>query len=140
MKMLFLLLILFSTNVLIAQKVVDAQVPTAAKAAFSKAHATAAGRWEREGANYEVNFKEGGKTMSCVITKDGTIQETETTIAINALPAAVKNYVAQHYKGAAIKEAAHLVKGDGATMYEAEVQGKDLLFNETGEFIKADKE
>lgn len=139
MKHIFLSLLLVGAKAMNAQNIAGAQIPQAAKTAFSKAHAHASGSWEREGANYEVNFKEASKTMSCVITKDGTIQETETDIKVSELPAPVKTYVAQHYKGVAIKEAAHIVKGDGETMYEAEVQGKDLLFSEAGKFIKAQK-
>jgi len=140
MKKIMLLLILFAAKNGLAQKVATAQVPAAAKAAFSKAHTVATETWEREGANYEVNFKESGKSMSCVIDKNGTILETETDIAVKDLPQAVRNYVAQHYKGVVIKEAAHIQKNDGTKWYEAEVNGRDLLFNEAGVFTKSVKD
>src|SRR5438270_8709954 len=130
MKKIFLIMLFFAAKAALAQKIAEAHVPAATKTAFSKAHKGAVGMWEREGTNYEVNFKEHGKTMSCVIDKNGTIQETETDIAVNDMPQAVRDYVAQHYKGTSIKEAAHIVKGDGAKLYEAEVNGQDLQFKE----------
>ena len=140
MKKVFFLFLVFAAKATWAQKLTETQVPKAAKAAFSKAHAGATGRWEREGMNYEVNFKEGGKTMSCVIDKNGTIQETETDIAVHDLPQTVRDYVAQHYKGSSIKEAAHLLKNDGTKLYEAEVNGRDLQFKEDGTFVKSVKD
>ncbi len=140
MKTIFLLLMFFATKATLAQKLTEAQVPAAAKNTFSKAHSKAAGHWEREGANYEVNFKEGGKSMSCVINKNGTIQETETDITVNELPKAVQTYVAQHYKSSSINAAAHIVKAGGEILYEAVVNGRDLLFKEDGTFVKSVKD
>src|SRR5436190_6126820 len=91
------------------QKLKESQVPAAAKAAFQKQHPATKASWEKEGKNYEVNFKEGGKTMSSVIDKSGTILETETDMAIKDLPQSVQDYVKDHYKGAKIKEAAKIV-------------------------------
>ena len=140
MKKVFLLLLLFAAKATLAQKLKAADVPAIAKASFSKAHAGAAGTWEREGTNYEVNFKEDRKTMSCVVDKNGTILETETDMRVHDLPQTVQDYVAQHYKGNPIKEAAHLVKNDGSKLYEAEVGGQDLLFKEDGTFVKRVKD
>lgn len=118
------------------KKHASVQAPAAAKEAFMKAHPNTTGSWEKEGSNYEVNFKEAGKTMSCVITAKGDILETETDIAVNELPAAVTNYIARHYKGLKVTEAASIVKADGSTVYEAEINGKDVLFDAAGNVIK----
>lgn len=133
-------ILLLGAKSVFAQTSETGSAPAAVKTAFSIAHPGAVGKWEKEGANYEVNFKENGKIMSCVVDKSGTILETETDIKVSALPASVQTYVTQHYKGAAIKEAAHIVKASGETMYEAEVAGKDLMFSQDGKFIKTDKE
>ena len=118
----------------------DIKVPPAAKQAFAKAHPGATGKWEKEGVNYEVNFKENGKTMSCVIEPKGVILETETDIAISELPASASAYVKDHYKGAVIKDASAIVKNTGEMIYEAGVAHNDILFDKTGKFIKVVKD
>lgn len=132
---------LIATLAVIAQKNIAASVvPAPAKAAFAKAHPNVAGKWEKEDGNYEVSFKEGGKNMSCVIDKSGSIQETETEIAVSELPAPVAAYLAMHYKGIKVKEAASIVKKDGKTVYEAEIKGKDVLFDAQGNLVNTKKD
>ena len=96
-------------------------------------------KWEKEDGNFEANFSKDGKTMSATFNAKGAWMETETDIAIKDLPASVSSYVKEHYSGATIKEAAMLKtpKGD---MYEAEVKGKDLLFDMNGKFLKEEKD
>jgi hypothetical protein len=54
------------------------------------------------------------------------------------LPAGVTNYVHSHYPGMKITEAGKVTDAEGKTRYEAEVKGKDMLFDENGNFIKFD--
>ena len=122
------------------QKLNESQVPTAVKASFQKQYPNVKAGWEKEGKNYEVNFKQDGKTMSSVIDKTGTILETETDIAIGDLPASAQAYVKSHYSGAKIKEASKIVKANGEINYEALVNGKDVMFDTNGKFIKVAKE
>ena len=77
-----------------------------------------------------------GKHLSLVIDAKGTVLETETTIAVSSLPESVRSYVTKHHAGKSIKEAAEIVDAKGQKRYEAEVGGKDLLFDEKGGFIK----
>lgn len=119
-----------------AQKLQEANVPVAAKSAFQKQYPNIKGGWEKEKENYEVNFQKDGKVMSSVIDKNGTILETETDIKVSALPSSVQTYVKDHYNGAKIKEAAEIVRANGEKNYEAEVGGKDVLFDINGRFLK----
>ena len=73
--------------------------------------------------------------MSATFDANGVLKETETDIKVAELPAPVSKYVATNYKGATIKEAAIITRGDNK-MYEAEVKGKDLLFDVDGKFLK----
>jgi uncharacterized lipoprotein NlpE involved in copper resistance len=123
-----------------AQKLKESQVPSATRSAFQKQYPGTAAKWEKEAGNYEVNFKHGGKTMSAVIDKNGTIVETETDIAVTELPQSAREYVRQHYKGSTIKEAAQIVKQNGEVNYEAEVKGKDVIFDANGKFLKEAKD
>ena len=138
MKKYFLniLALIFLSLAASAQKINEDKLPAATKEAFSQKYPDILGKWEKENGNYEVNFKKEGTTMSAVIDAKGAILETETAISIKELPAGVESYIKSHYKGAAIKEAALIVKASGETMYEAEVNKKDILFDVNGKFIK----
>jgi hypothetical protein len=45
-----------------------------------------------------------------------------------------------HYSGAPIKEASKIVKTNGEVNYEALVNGKDVMFDSNGKFIKVAKD
>jgi hypothetical protein len=46
----------------------------------------------------------------------------------------------QHYPGIAIGEAARITKANGETNYEAEIKGKDVVFDAKGKFLKEEKD
>lgn len=123
-----------------AQKLAASKVPAAVKASFAKDHPGAIAKWEKEKGKYEVNFKNKGNTMSVLYEANGTMTESEMDIKISDLPAAVLAYVKEHYKGKTIKEGAKITKADGTVNYEAEVNGKDVMFDANGKFIKEAKD
>jgi hypothetical protein len=135
--LLFLSAALLLSSAVHAQKVAAAQVPAAAKATFQAKFPTVKSvAWEKENTAYEAGFKLNGKTMSAVITPAGMLQETETDMRINELPAAVRATLSRDYKAYKVNETATIVKADGSTVYEAEVSkaGKkqDVLFTADG--------
>lgn len=113
--------------------------PAAVKTSFEKAFPGASKvKWGKEGTDeFEAEFVKGGKEYSAVFDSKGTLKETEEEIKPDALPAAATAYLAQHYKGTAVKEAAKITTPAGVVTYEAEVNKKDLLFDASGKFIKA---
>ena len=123
-----------------AQKLDAAKVPAAVKAAFAKQYPGVTATWEKENGNYEVNFKQNSNTMSALYTANGTLTESEMDIKITDLPATVLAYVKEHYKGKTVKEAAKITKADGSVNYEAEINGKDVIFDANGKFIKETKD
>lgn len=135
MKQLLLAVTMLSTFGCMAQV-----APVAVKNAFTQHFpGITVKKWDKEDGKYEANFTKDGKTMSALFDANGTLEETETDIPISQLPAAVVAYVQSNYKGATIKEAALIVRGT-AKLYEAEVKGKDLLFNEQGTFVKEESD
>jgi hypothetical protein len=119
-----------------AQKNNSTQVPAAVKIAFAKAYPSVKTvKWEKERGDFEAGFKQGSSEMSAVFKANGTQIESEMEINAATLPATIIVYVKQHYKGAVIKEAAKITKANGEVNYEAEVKGKDLLFDSAGKFI-----
>jgi len=124
-----------------AQSKQDKDIPAAVKSAFQKAHPDAkAVKWEKEGENFEAEFGHGKTGQSVVIDAQGNILETEVEIAVSELPKKASDYVSEHYKGQSIKEAAKITDAKGTVTYEAEIKGKDLMFDAAGTFLKETKE
>lgn len=115
-----------------AQKNIADKVPANVKAAFAKLHPAVNAKWEKEKQNFEAAFKVNGKSTSEVYNAKGELLETETELALNNLPAEVQAKL----KGLKVKETAKITKADGSVVYEAEVKGKDLLFDAKGNAVK----
>ena len=95
--------------------------------------------WEKEKGNYEANWGgKSGEDNSALFKPDGTFIEIVKAISISALPKNVAAYIKEHYKGAKICEAGKVTDAAGKTMYDAEIKGGDLIFDENGIFIKKD--
>ena len=135
---LFALLII--TTLAFAQKVKGPQVPQPVKDALAKKYPEAAKvTWEKEKGNFEANWGgKSGEDMSVQFTPAGAFVEQVVAISPTELPAGVPAYVKQHYKGVKITEAGKVTDAKGTLMYEAEVKGKDLVFDEKGNFLKID--
>ena len=134
MKKIFGILMLVGCMAFIskAQKVKADKVPTAVKAAFAKLHPSTKVSWEMEKKDYEAGFTAAGKETSEVYTAAGVLIETEVAIKSSERPAAVLAKL----KGMKIAEAAKITKANGTVSYEAEVKGKDMLFDAKGDVIK----
>jgi hypothetical protein len=137
MKSLLFIIAVMATISCMSQK----NIPAAVQSAFAKKFpGTSVKKWDKEEGKYEANFTKDGKQMSAVFDANGTLEETETVIAVSELPAIVASYVQEQYKGFKIEEAAIVVKPNGEKIYEAEIKGKDLLFDLQGKFLKEEKE
>jgi hypothetical protein len=115
-------------------------VPAAVKTALQQKYPSASGvTWEKEKGNFEANWGGVSKEDNSVLfTPAGVFVEQVVAMPVARLPAAVTDYVHTHYAGAKITEAGKVKDAEGRTRYEAEVKGKDLLFDENGNFIKID--
>lgn len=124
-----------------AQKISSKNIPASVKTSFQKQFPDVKNvHWEKEKANYEAGFKMKETDYSVLINPSGDIIETETGIGINELSPSVKEYVAKHYPGQQIKEAAKITDAKGTITYEAAIKGKDLIFDPSGKFIREQKD
>jgi hypothetical protein len=139
-KLSFLMVLGLASGVVMAQDIKLKDVPATVKSTLtSKYPAATKVNWEKEKGNYEANWGgKSGEDNSAVFTPTGTFVEIVNTIKISALPQSIAPYVASHYKGAKIKEAGKVTDAAGKTFYEAEIKGGDLIFDETGNFVKKD--
>lgn len=140
-KSIVLFAIGFTTLTASAQKMKEADVPPAVKAAFTKAYPNSkAGGWEKENGNFEAEFDLNKVEMSVLIDPNGTITETESEIKVSELSKTITDYCAKNYPGKKIAEASKIVDAKGVITFEAEINNNDVLFAADGAFIKESKD
>jgi hypothetical protein len=120
-----------------AQKIARKDVPEALRSTLQgKYPAAQVISWEKEDTNYEAVFELRDSQMSVLMDPAGNILETETEIDPGRLPESVVAYVELNYSGQRIRGAAKITYADGTVNYEAELKGKDLIFDVCGVFIQ----
>lgn len=90
--------------------------------------------WGEENGNFEAEFTLENAETSVVYSASGSLLETETVIDPSKLPEAAKKYCAEKMAGKDIKEAVKKVDAYGVVLFGAEIDGKDYLFDDKGEF------
>ena len=124
----------------IAQDLKSVNVPAAVKSAVLKKYpqtTKAKVSWEMEKGNYEANWGgKSGEDNSAMFTPKGDFIELVKAISPTKLPAAALAYIKEHEKGQKIKEAGLVTDAKGVITYEAEIKGKELIFDKDGNFIK----
>lgn len=123
-----------------AQNIKSAAVPAIVKFALTQKYPKATKvTWEKEKGNFEANWGgKSGEDLSVQFTPQAEFVEQVQAIKVESLPAEVGKYIQQHYKGVKITEAGKVTDAKGRNFFEAEVKGKDLVFDEKGNFTKVD--
>jgi hypothetical protein len=140
-KVAFILTAIFAFAVsAYAQDIKTKDVPIVIKEALAKKYPKATKvSWEKEKGNYEANWGgKSGEDTSVQFTLTGAFVEEVNAIPVGQLPLEVATYVKSHYNGAKIKEAGKVTDASGKHFFEAEIKGKDLIFDESGKFVKVD--
>ncbi len=125
-----------------AQDLKTADVPANVKSALMQKYpetAKAKVSWEKEKGNFEANWGgKSGEDNSAMFTPSANFLEIVKAITVSQLPASVLTYVKEHEHGAKIKEAGMVTDAKGTVTYEAEIKGKELVFDKDGKFLKAE--
>jgi hypothetical protein len=135
---LFIFLLVFRNTE--AQDLETREVPSAVKSALQSKYPEAkVVKWEKEKGNFEANWGgRSGEDNSVQFTPAGQFIEIVKAIPVNELPKAVKSYVKEHFNNAKISEAGRVTDAKGKIFFEAEIHGKDLIFDSNGDFLKND--
>lgn len=140
-KLALLMVAAMITSLTFAQKIQEKDVPASVKASFKRNYPNIkAVKWDKEGEKFEASFDLNKIDNSVLFDAQGNILETEVEIELNQLPKEVLEYVKANYKGQNVKEAAKITDAKGIVIYEAEIKGLDLLFDNNGKFIKETKD
>jgi len=139
MKKLILFLLVFGLVTSVAEA--KSKIPAAVKSAFSAKYPTAkALKWDKEGANYEANFKLNGVKNAVVFDQNGNILQSEEAISISELSTTITDYMKAHYPKHHIKGAARITTPQMVTTYEVELPGKDVIFSDKGAYLREEKD
>ena len=139
-KLMFFVVLSILPLISFGQKTKEKNVPQVVKnALYQKFPNAKEVKWDKEKDSYEASFDVNQVDNSVLFSQDGKIVETEVEIKMSQLPKNALNYLKEHYKSQKIKEAAKIVTNKGVVIYEAEIQGNDVLFDENGNFIKQNK-
>lgn len=96
--------------------------------------------WEKEKGNYEANWGgKDGEANSVTYTPSGTFIEIVKEVSTKDLPKGVLSYVKEHYKNAKFGDIGKVLDAQGKTSYEVEINRKDIIFDENGNFVKEEK-
>ena len=123
-----------------AQKLAGKDVPANVRTSFVKLYPKATEvKWEKEDRNFEAGFDLNKIEQSVLFDTNGKMLESEVEIDVKNLPAAAQAYMKKNYPNNPIKEAAKITAANGTVTYEAELKGKDVIFDAKGNFIKETK-
>jgi hypothetical protein len=136
---LFVFIALISISGLKAQE--SKEVPAQVKSSFEKKHPNIKDvKWSKEEGAYEAQFTENGKKMTVHVNRNGEETANEYYIKVSELPQKAQDYLKTNYSGTEFREVSKVVSLKGKTHYEVETKGKELLFDDRGNFLKEEKE
>jgi hypothetical protein len=96
--------------------------------------------WEKEKGNYEANWGgKDGEANSVQYTPSGKFIEMVKAIPTTDLPKGVLTYAKEHYKTTKFGDVGRATDDNGKVSYEVEIHGKDVIFDENGNFVKEEK-
>jgi len=95
--------------------------------------------WETEKGNYEANWGgKDGEANSATYTPSGTFVEIVKEIPESQLPVSTRTYVKQHYKNARLGDVGKVWDAQGKMTYEVEINRRDVIFDNNGNFVKSE--
>ena len=105
-NVIFIWALLFTSASAFAQKLDPKDVPAPVMTKFSAFYSDAVKvKWEKEGNNYEAEFKDNNKKkMSVTYTPEGNLAEKEWEISKAELPKTVSDTLSKKFPGAKISE------------------------------------
>ncbi|GAA4434386.1 hypothetical protein GCM10023188_25260 [Pontibacter saemangeumensis] len=133
---------LFSGSVILgahAQDIKEKEVPQAVTSALAQKYAGATNaEWEKEGDNYEAEFRVERTEHTVLLNPSGEVLVAKSDVPLNDLPQPIKSALDQKYKGMPVDDTEQLEK-EGKTFYQLEVEenGTDrrLVFSADGQEV-----
>ncbi len=138
---LILLLLSFTSGLGYGQTIKEKEVPSVVIQTFRNEFPDVkVEKWEKEGANYEVEFNVMKIETSIAYDANGNWLEREVEIKPSELPEFILNYLEKNLSGKKIKEACKISSSDGRITYELEVEDTEYTFQDPVGLIKQEKQ
>lgn len=127
-----------------AQNIKEANVPSEVKESFSKRYpGLKVEEWEKEGADYEAEFRLNKGEAKAVFEANGNFKESKQEIELYDFPKSAANYCTTHFKGSKIDDIIKITDANEKVMFKVEMEmGKEhfnAFFDDKGNFIKKDE-
>ena len=114
--------------------------PSPAIAEFNKMYPGAKADWSKEDdGTWEIEFSNNGVKTTVTFLSDGVLKEIEEKISYDLLPANAKVYL-ENNSLKKVEEIEKITSADKHLTYEVEVNENEILFDESGNFLKEIKE
>ncbi len=92
--------------------------------------------WGMEGTEYKATFNAEQGEKSVFFSADGDILFSRTEINTSSLPEAMLTYISSKLNGKKMGKAVMSASETGNITYEIEVEGKEYIFDGSGNFLK----
>ncbi len=92
--------------------------------------------WETEDNNYKATFKADQGDKSVLFSAEGDILSSKTEINSTSLPEAMLTYISSNLNGKKMRKPIMSASESGNITYEIEVEGKQYIFDGSGNFLK----
>lgn len=117
----------------------EQNVPDVVQDAFKKMHPNPGDlEWVQESGIFEAKFKDGAMTGAVSFNLSGEVVETEEVIRKEQLPdlKGIEEFIKTNYPGAILGQCERIVDHNAKTVYEVQIKGKELVFNDAGKFLE----
>lgn len=123
-----------------AQKIPADKVPSAVSAAFASKFPGAEPDWNKDGDEYDAEFKLQKDHFKASFTETGSWLQTETAVEESALPVAITEALKKDYPTYKLSEMSRIENANATTTYhtylEQDTQALSLLYTVEGMELK----
>jgi len=124
-----------------AQVIEVKQVPVPVVTTFQTAYPDVTGvQWRKAGTMYIANYNQNSNEMYVTYDPEGKMVESGQTVVVTSAPAPMTTYVKTKYKDGKITKVYRVKDSSGKTIWKGKVKNDYVLFDESGNFIKVEKE
>jgi hypothetical protein len=124
-----------------AQELMVTDVPEAVVTAFNKSNPlVSAVDWNKDGSNFVAEFAKDKVETSLTYDVTGQVVESKIQIPVASLPQGVTDYMTTNHKEYVVEDASKITNAIGTITYETEVDGKMLIFDAKGTYLKSEEE
>jgi hypothetical protein len=130
-------LIMTALSAFAQQNLPIAQVPTIVTSTLLQFYPNATNIvWQDDQGYYTAAFQNNNAATKLLLDLKGNLVQTSVHISSSVLPASATQYISVNYSGHTVTDAEKLTTFNHSTRYEAVVDGKDLVFDGSGGFLR----